>query len=193
MSKSDVDQKIIAAFAKLAGIYGYKGTTTRKIAQEAGINESTIFRHFTDKKGILRSLIMQYTNEITKVSHDFTLTGNSEKDIQHVVSIYQYFIEQHKGIFLIALRENRQFPELMEAIGQLITLQRNLYTKLFEKMHQHGEIADNINIAVEVNNFLLLNFGHSVFKLAYSGPNFQISDQDYLTKNIKVFTSHLRN
>ena len=46
MDNHVVDQNIMDAFADLAGSSGYKGTTTRKIAQQAGVNESTIFRHF---------------------------------------------------------------------------------------------------------------------------------------------------
>lgn len=47
----------MTAFSNLILKYGYRGTTTKKIADSAGVNESTIFRHFKDKNGILTMLV----------------------------------------------------------------------------------------------------------------------------------------
>ncbi|WEV71436.1 TetR/AcrR family transcriptional regulator [Lactobacillus sp. ESL0785] len=192
MKVTEMDRKIVSAFAKLASSYGYKGTTTRKIAEEAGINESTVFRHFPDKESILKALINHYTEEITAFGNSFTPSGDLEKDIQHAVTISLQFIEQHRGIFLIALRENHQFPELTAAIEQLLHLENKIYTDLFKKLQNCGEIAADINIKVEVNNMLLINFGHAVFRLAYADIKSELSDHEYLTQNIKTFTEHLK-
>ena len=37
---------ILEAAARLYGEHGFRGTTTRRIAQEAGVNEVTLFRQF---------------------------------------------------------------------------------------------------------------------------------------------------
>jgi AcrR family transcriptional regulator len=37
--------------------HGYKGATTKKIAEMAGVHEMTLFRYFKNKKAILRGLI----------------------------------------------------------------------------------------------------------------------------------------
>lgn len=47
---------ILAAAAELIGERGYRATTTRAIAEKAGVNEVTIFRHFGNKQGLLRAL-----------------------------------------------------------------------------------------------------------------------------------------
>ena len=39
-------ERIIEAFIELFRDYGYKGATTRSVAERAGVNEVTIFRHF---------------------------------------------------------------------------------------------------------------------------------------------------
>lgn len=49
-------ESILKAAADLFGERGYKGTTTRAIAERAGVNEITIFRRFGSKKGILPAL-----------------------------------------------------------------------------------------------------------------------------------------
>ncbi len=47
---------ILTAAAELFGERGYKGTTTRMIAERAGVNEVTIFRQFGTKQGLLKGL-----------------------------------------------------------------------------------------------------------------------------------------
>jgi AcrR family transcriptional regulator len=42
---------------KLFSTEGYRSTSTKKIAENAGVSEALIFRHFGNKKGLLNSLI----------------------------------------------------------------------------------------------------------------------------------------
>jgi AcrR family transcriptional regulator len=48
------DERIVAAFLKLLRERGFKGTTTRALAREAGVNEVTVFRRFGDKARLAR-------------------------------------------------------------------------------------------------------------------------------------------
>lgn len=52
----ETGEAILKAAAELFGERGYKGTTTRAIAERAGVNEVTVFRRFTNKQGVLRAL-----------------------------------------------------------------------------------------------------------------------------------------
>lgn len=52
----ETGEEILKAAAELFGERGYKGTTTRAIAERAGVNEVTVFRRFTNKQGVLRAL-----------------------------------------------------------------------------------------------------------------------------------------
>src|SRR5512138_790295 len=50
------DQLLDAAVRVYAEV-GYRGATTRRIAQEAGVNEITLFRHFGSKDTLLHEAI----------------------------------------------------------------------------------------------------------------------------------------
>jgi len=56
--------EILAAAAELFGERGYKSTTTRAIAERAGVNEVTIFRRFKNKRGILQALGESWANSM---------------------------------------------------------------------------------------------------------------------------------
>lgn len=53
----DIRQRLLEAAAKLYAEAGYRGATTRRIAQEAGVNELTLFRHFGSKAELLHTAI----------------------------------------------------------------------------------------------------------------------------------------
>lgn len=45
--------RILEAAARVYAQHGYRGATTRRIADEAGVNEITVFRHFGNKGALL--------------------------------------------------------------------------------------------------------------------------------------------
>ena len=49
----DIRDKLLDAAARVYAEVGYRGATTRRIAQEAGVNEITLFRHFGSKEALL--------------------------------------------------------------------------------------------------------------------------------------------
>jgi len=57
LSAIDRRQQIVKAATCLFARQGYEGTTTRAIAEQAGINEALLFRHFPSKENLYWTLI----------------------------------------------------------------------------------------------------------------------------------------
>jgi AcrR family transcriptional regulator len=57
MTPQDSATKILDAASGLFAERGYQATTTRMIAEASGLNEVTIFRSFTNKQGVLASVV----------------------------------------------------------------------------------------------------------------------------------------
>lgn len=53
----ELREKILKAAADVFSEVGFRGATTRRIAQEAGVNEITLFRHFGSKASLLHEAI----------------------------------------------------------------------------------------------------------------------------------------
>jgi len=49
--------ELLRAAARVYAKYGYRGSTTRRIADEAGVNEVTIFRQFGSKDALMQAAI----------------------------------------------------------------------------------------------------------------------------------------
>jgi AcrR family transcriptional regulator len=65
MSADDRREQIINVAAELFAQQGFKGTTTRQIAAEAGITEALVYRYFSTKKSLYSAIIAHKTSETT--------------------------------------------------------------------------------------------------------------------------------
>lgn len=63
MVATDVRESLLKAALKLFAEHGSRGATTRRIAQEAGVNEVTLFRHFPNKQALLHAALHQFAAE----------------------------------------------------------------------------------------------------------------------------------
>lgn len=187
-----VQETILKAFSDLIRQYGYRGTTTKKIAAVANVNESTVFRHFKNKAGILKALIQNYLFDVKQAANDFEFHDDIETDLVQAASIYQQFIKQHQSIFLLSLHESAEFPEIESVINQLPQYFHDLLMDKFREMMQAGEISSEIDIATEVDSFVTLCFGNAVASFVYPNSTLFVKSEQFLENNIRTFAKHLK-
>lgn len=74
----DTVQKIIDAALKVFGEKGYKGATTRVIAEKAGFSELTLFRKFKTKENLFDMALVQNIIKFKKEFHTVLVENKSE-------------------------------------------------------------------------------------------------------------------
>jgi AcrR family transcriptional regulator len=102
----ETEKKILLAATKLFSESGYSGVSTRKIAEQAGVNEITLFRYFKSKSNLLQSVIKHFAvegNIIEKISKD--ITGNIKDDIFIFADVYYMFLENNIKMYKIQIKE----------------------------------------------------------------------------------------
>lgn len=100
------EKKILMAATKLFSEYGYSNTSTKSIAETAGVNELTLFRQFKSKSNLLQAVIRHFSYEgniIQKISHE--ITGNVREDIAIFTNVYYMFLENNIKLYKIQVRE----------------------------------------------------------------------------------------
>lgn len=87
----DRRHEILAAAAEVFAQHGFLGSTTRRIAEAAGVNEVTIFRYFGSKDVLLREAMQHVTQSIgihqlpaSPADPERELTAWSEAFIKHL-------------------------------------------------------------------------------------------------------------
>jgi AcrR family transcriptional regulator len=83
--------EILAAAACVFGQHGFRGSTTRRIADAAGVNEITLFRQFGSKEALIREAMQHMTQSVgltalpeVPVEPEGELTAWSESFMQHL-------------------------------------------------------------------------------------------------------------
>ncbi len=68
MAKDSTNERIYNAAITLFHENGYKAATTKLIAERAGVNEVTVFRHFGSKNAIVEEFVQRHIPELERVT-----------------------------------------------------------------------------------------------------------------------------
>ena len=112
----ETQTRILKAAQKLFARRGYDGTTTRDLAQEAGVAEGTLFRHFENKKAILIEVATQGWIEIlTDLLTELSEMG-SYKAIAQVMRRRMLNLHQNADLLKVCFMEAQFHPDLRDRI-----------------------------------------------------------------------------
>lgn len=190
LSESTRD-KIIEATLQLAHEKGYKGATTKKIANLAGVNEVTIFRHFGNKKGIVEAIIEKYGYfDVLEETFANKITWDIEKDLKMLVREYFQLVEKKRTVIVLSIKEAGTFPELDALMNRIPEKYTTLLASYFEKMIEKGKMK-RVNPIAAATNFIFMNFGY--FMLQTRMQTEQVYPLDtFIERNVELFIQSLR-
>lgn len=115
-SEMETRTRILQAAQRLFARQGYDGTTTRDLAQAAGVAEGTLFRHFPNKKAILVEVATQgwveiLTDLLTELSEMC-----SYKAVAQVMRRRMLNLHQNVDMLRVCFMEAQFHPDLREHI-----------------------------------------------------------------------------
>ncbi|MCX2930085.1 helix-turn-helix domain containing protein [Mycobacterium sp. CVI_P3] len=115
----EVQDLVLKAADRLFTSQGYHGTTTRQIAEEAGVGEPVIFRNFGSKAGLfeqatLRPFTEFLTNWVSSWEREQPATTNAEKIVRSFVTGFYGVVDEHRELIktLISARAQGGDQEL---------------------------------------------------------------------------------
>ena len=111
---STTEQRLLTAAAEELFSSGYRGATTRAIAERAGVNEVTLFRRFGSKlelmKAAVTEIVAPFAGGIPEPSADVAA------DLESIASRYVAFVDSNPQIVARVLPEMAADPELAEIV-----------------------------------------------------------------------------
>ena len=160
-------EKIFAAALALFAEHGYKATTTKAIAEKAGVNEVTIFRKFGSKENLFMELVRAEADDKLKiVANDFEPTGDLVEDLTQVGIWMHRNMHQNSALLKILMLEVRSQPELFEIIGRVPFSAIERLSGFFEESKKKGLVrkdADTDLAALVFFSFMFRSLVSKVF------------------------------
>jgi AcrR family transcriptional regulator len=133
---------------------GYRGATTREIAEAAGVNEVTLFRNFGTKERLLYEAVAASLPDLEEAPLALLLdrpVKTRREAVELVADFSAFFAERALGhnreLILIAMRESGDRPELRELFASRSVLVSRLLERRLESMEGEGLIRAGASAA----------------------------------------------
>ncbi|MDZ8054840.1 MAG: TetR/AcrR family transcriptional regulator [Aulosira sp. ZfuVER01] len=115
-SEAQTRTRILQAAQKLFASQGFDGTTTRDLAQAAGVAEGTLFRHFPNKKAILVEVATSgWVDILTDLLTELSEMG-SYKAVAQVMRRRMWNFQKNVDLMRVCFMEVQFHPDLRDRI-----------------------------------------------------------------------------
>ncbi|WP_280771025.1 TetR/AcrR family transcriptional regulator [Salipaludibacillus daqingensis] len=189
----ETKEKILNAAIDIMHLKGYSSATVREIAAEAGVSEMTLFRKFSNKQELLNGIIKKYSFAFS-MKKIFTeeLTYDLKTDLANVSKTYQTFMEKNKKIVLLAYKECNIHDEISEGLTENPKLVKTYLCNYLAEMVKKGKVAKDINIELQVMNFLWMNLGYFSSQFISGKKVAAVPVDDFIKSSVITFAKGLQ-
>lgn len=139
---NETSEKIMKVSLKLFSEQGYYPTTTKQIAEEAGVNELTIFRHFGSKSNLFQVTTEHYVidSRVDYILNDIEDLSFEEGMLLIANRIYKLFIQNTKLYKVqMKLSDNEQGFVKLKLSRKIISILIEYFNELKERKVIEGE------------------------------------------------------
>jgi AcrR family transcriptional regulator len=186
-------ERIIRAALELFAQDGYSRSSTRRIAEAAGVNEVTLFRHFGSKKNLLMVCMQAFNTTGFSATFETWLSGNYEKDIKQLANLLGEDTAANVHMLQFMLCEARVIPELRQAIleGGQGNLER--LSAYFQSQMNAGIVRRDLPAEVLASTFSSLFSVNVIFENMIEGSMTpRLNSQEVRRSQIELFIQGTR-
>ncbi|WP_373543799.1 TetR/AcrR family transcriptional regulator [Chamaesiphon sp.] len=166
--------KVLKAAQKLFARNGYDGTTTKELAETAGIAEGTLFRHFTNKKAILVEVATNgWIELLTDLLTELSEMANYEA-ISHVMYKRMLRLGDNYDMMRVCFMEVQLHPDLRDRIqSEVIEKMTNVAEAFFQTAMERGvyrRMNPRVIAQVFLGMFVVAGFSHETIAQPVASP-----------------------
>lgn len=155
--------RIMQAASQLFSEKGFAGTTTRAIADLAGVNEVTIFRHFGTKENLAKTVMDQFGGTAIAEDLESHFCGNYHDDLNLVGYAMMNIMTERIDAIRMAICESGNFPEFRQIVAENPRQLRRMLARYLKSQMDAGLIATT-HPEVLAQAFLGMFFSYAVLQ-----------------------------
>jgi len=148
------DRLLDAAF-RICSERGLHAATTREIADEAGVNEVTLFRHFGNKEKLIAAL---FERAVAAQMDSFRTTepesDDLERDLRHFAERMDRMLFEHEALIRTMMTEARRYPEqARQVICESVKPMREQLCAYLGVAQSKGLVRDDLSLQPMIDSF----------------------------------------
>lgn len=170
--KQATQAALIDAAYGLFSTKGFNTSTTREIAEQAKVNELTLFRHFQNKYNLLSQVIQKYsTVALLEEEMKRIETMTFEEGFHHFARFFLTQLEAKYPMIRLMIIESRNNPQLKAIIGPIPVKLRQTLMKHLERGVKEGQVRDGLDLELVAQSFLWIFLSYIITR-SDVGPAF---------------------
>lgn len=187
METVDTKIKIMDAAMDLFSMNGFNSTTTKSIADRAGVNELTIFRNFATKENLLSEVIDQFFDEDSMKAHiPRELTGIPSEDMYRIITAVRENLMERSKLFRLILREMASNDVVAKKLNTFPQLIKGFMMMRFREALKDG-LRDDVDIETAGVFFASYFIRSEMLKIMLGEDPFHEIDEKRTREVIDIF------
>lgn len=173
-SPEETRTRILGAAREIYVFKGFRGTTTREVAERAGVNEATLFRHFGNKEALIEAMFKSACEHDREALDGFfqkEASGDVAEDLRRFAVGALHGMAAKRDLILVSLAEEPRDPtgfNIMWKTPSIVYERLQLY---FSQACAEGKVAGDP--AVNARFFMGMLFAHVLGRCIFGTPNFE--------------------
>jgi AcrR family transcriptional regulator len=132
--------RIIAAAAEIGSQVGYTKATTKAIADAAGVNEVTLFRHFGSKGNLFSAAVEEYGGPALAPLIEAQFSGDYGDDLLMLGKFFLDILVGRREVLRLLLCESAHIPEVRTVLARNPRELRQMLSRYLKKQMDLGVI-----------------------------------------------------
>lgn len=121
--------------------YGLEGTTTKDIAEAAGVSPGLLYHYYSSKEDLLISVIRRFREQKCSCENDTEYCELSlGEGLRYILSNFKEFVSKNRDLLWIVFRAAAIFPSVNDVLKEFEKSDRGGMVAFFEKKIQSGEM-----------------------------------------------------
>lgn len=182
-------EKLLRAAAAVFARDGLQAATTRSIAQEAGVNEVTLFRLFETKERLLAEVLKnECLTQQNMMAARTSWTQDLRKDLRAHAKALNKALEKGEAMIRTLIGEARRQPNhAKEIIQNSIRPAREGFIDYLTQARDEGRIRGDLDLSAAVDMFTGMLLAGMLRRTSHGIAEYTAST--YLNTSVEIFVS----
>jgi AcrR family transcriptional regulator len=147
-------EKILEAAARVYAETGFRGATTRRIAEEAGVNEITIFRHFGSKAALIAEALRSHTGFPSSAVHWLPETpADPERELTAWSDAHLTHLRHMRSLIRTTMGELEERPEVAPCAAEMPRSASADLRRYLDRLYDEGFVREDACQRGERNDY----------------------------------------
>jgi AcrR family transcriptional regulator len=162
-------ERILTATAQVYAEAGFRGTTTRRVSQLAGVNEITLFRQFGTKEALVKAALSRSYEEPTPVELDQPIDPPEELYAWAISTFRHWFEGRH--LISRVLGDLAEHPELAPDVCEEPGCKHAMVSAYLGRMREQGLATAEFIPDAAAGMLMGAIFSHAIWREHFATPD----------------------